>query len=394
MKFLFSFLTFGLVSAATMPKKPVKVDNVKVDSPLGAKLMDKARKLENADEIDFTWVADFSIKFQGCHHVTQWNDDAEGEDDVRIETKRLIRFRLCPSDYCTAESAGGCTSDYGDYVIDMNTFLESYFEALEDYNEYRCQYLQEMVCDCQDDDGKGDDFDRDICEYDCYVANNAVECAENNPYNDDEQEEAEEFDLAAAVECQQVKFENQDNNNRRLDQEEEVQYFMGPYCAEQGGAIYLGLFTDDTCSTFADSNGGASTYSQLAGESLPYSAQTLISMDCFSCKEPADFNNDGNDQEDEDQVIEMCENIYEMSGKCESALEATGYVYSANENACNYISGIKVVRKNGIITQVGTKANKTASIFIGIFAVAFVLLAAYVYYLKTKLDRASINISE
>jgi uncharacterized membrane protein (DUF485 family) len=58
------------------------------------------------------------------------------------------------------------------------------------------------------------------------------------------------------------------------------------------------------------------------------------------------------------------------------------------------MEGIKIVRKNGTIIQGSSTANKTASIFIGIFVVAFVLLAAYVYYLKTKLDRASINLSE
>jgi hypothetical protein len=117
-------------------------------------------------------------------------------------------------------------------------------------------------------------------------------------------------------------------------------------------------------------------------------------MDCLSCKEPKDFNQDGNDAQDADEVIEMCEQIYETAGKCEAGLQATGYVAEANNNACNYIAGIKVVRKDGIITQVGSKANKTASIFIGIFVVAFVLLSAYVYYLKTKLDRACINLSD
>ena len=209
----------------------------------------------------------------------------------------------------------------------MPTFLQAYFEAMNDYNEYRCQYIEEMVCSCDDDDGKGDDFDRDICMYDCYVANEVEDiCAENNPYNDDEQEQEEQFDLEGAIECQNVDFENDNNNNNNNNnnnQEEEIEYFMGPYCAEQGGAIYLGLFTDDTCTTFADSNGGASTYSQLAGESLPYSAESLINSNCFSCHEPEDFNNDGNDNEDEDQVIEMCEQIYETAGKCESALAAT-----------------------------------------------------------------------
>lgn len=389
MKFSLCFLTFGLASAA---KRATKVDNVAVNSPLGAKLIENARRLENDAEVDFTWVANFSIKFQGCHHVSQWNEDADDEEDVRIQTKRLIRFRLCPTDTCSLSSASGCKEGYGDYIIDMNTFLESYFDAVDDYNEYRCEYTKEMVCNCDDDDNKGDDFDADICEYDCYVANGIEDiCADGNPYEEDGQDEQEEqFDLKDAVECQQANF---DQNNRKLE-EQEVEYYMGPYCAEQGGAIYLGLFTDDTCTTFADDNGGSSTYSYMAGRSLPYSDDSLISMDCMSCKEPAEYNNEGNDAYDEDEVIEMCEQIYQTAGKCESALAASGYVYEPNENACNYIAGIKVVRKDGIITQVGSKANKTASIFIGIFVVAFVLLAAYVYYLKTKLDRASINLSD
>jgi hypothetical protein len=394
MKFLLSFLTFGLASASQMVEK---LDSLSVESPLGAKLMSKARRLDNADEIDFSWVSDFSIKFQGCHHVSQWNGDANNDgndgEEFKIQTKRLVRFRLCPTDSCSTSSGGGCTSGYGDYIIDMNLFLESYYDAAEEANQYRCEYLASQ-CDCENDDGKGDDFDAEICEYECYVSNNVVDiCSDNNPYTDDEADN-EKFDLADYVECSQAEFNN--NNERRLDQEEEIAYYLGPYCAEQGGAIYMGLFTDETCSAFADSNGGATTYSAIAGDSLPYARKSVITMDCFSCKEPEDYedNNDGNDAQDADQVVEMCEQIYQQSGKCETGLAATGVIYDANEDACNYISGIKVIRKNGIITQVGSKANKTASIFIGIFVVSFVLLAAYVFFLKTKLDRASINLSE
>jgi hypothetical protein len=392
MKFFLAFLHFGLAAAAKVAQVAhPDLNNIKVDSPLGSKIMSSARKLEEA--IDFGWVADFSIKFQGCHHVSQWNDNAEGDEDVRIETKRLIRFRLCPTSSCSPTSASGCTSGYGDYIIDMNTFLAYYYDAVANYNQYRCEALQN-TCNCGDDDGKGDDYDADKCLYDCYVSNGVEDiCADGNPYNDDQQQQDEKFDLADYVECQEAKFENKNNRNRRLDQQ--VQYYMGPYCSEQGGSIFLGLFSDNTCTTFADSNGGATTYSTLSGgTALPYAQQSIITLDCISCKEPQEYNEDGNDAEDDDQVIEFCEEIYSTAGKCETGLQATGVVSSANENACNYIAGIKVVRKDGIITQVGSKANKTASIFIGIFVVAFVLLAAYVYYLKTKLDRASINLSE
>jgi hypothetical protein len=253
-----------------------------------------------------------------------------------------------------------------------------------------------------------------MCLYDCYSAQGVADvCADGNPYAEDGQEQ-EAFQLSNYVECQQTDF-----NFRRLEQEAEdgeedqqedeeqeeeeqqdenenynnVDYFIGPYCSEQGGAINLGLFLDDTCTTYADNKGGSYTYKALTGENLPYSSQSIITNDCLSCQQVNNGDNDNNNN-NAYGVSESCAEIYDEAGKCESILYSSGVVAEPNTNACTYIKGIKVVRRDGIITQVGSKANKTASIFIGIFVVAFVLLAAYVYYLKTKLDRVSINLAE
>jgi hypothetical protein len=376
--------TFSAKKALANMQVPLK--DVKADSPLGAKLLSQARKLDQEEEEDFTWVSGYSIKFQGCHHISQWNDEADGEEDVRIMTKRLVRFRLCPTTDCATANAGGCDSGYGEYIIDMNTYLASYVESLENYNEYRCEYIAEMVCDCADDDGKGDDFDQDICLWDCYVENEVEAiCAENNPYEEEGAEEEEAFELGDYMECARWEV---DNGRRRLDQE--VEYYMGPYCADNGGSIFLGIFTDEACTTYADEYGGKELYKTVTGTDLPYGEASVIDMECFACKEPADINNEGDDADDEDEIIEMCEQLYQQAGKCETNLATGG---TLNTNACTYMEGIKIVRKNGSVMNSST-ANKTASIFIGIFVVAFVLLAAYVYYLKTKLDRASINLSE
>lgn len=391
-RFLSSFLApFSLASAAlpvydNWRMDTTVLDNIPVGSEMGSTIMSQARSLENAAAIDLTWATDYSIKFQGCHHVSQWNDGAYGAEDVRIQTKRLIRFRLCPSKSCSASSSAGCSSAYGDYIIDMNTFLSTYYQAVENYNQYRCQATLQK-CDCQNDDGQADDFSVEACEYKCYSTYGMVDVCHAQDPNSNNQQQAETFQLADYVGCAQVQLQ-------QAEGQEDVKYYIGPYCAEQGGSIYLGLFTDDTCTQYADSYKGSSTYKSLVGQSLPYAKQSIITQDCLSCKEPQEYNQHGDDAEDEDQVSEMCEQVYYTAGKCETSLKSTGYLYQVNENACNYISGIKVVRKDGIITQVGSKANKTASIFIGIFVVAFVLLAAYVYYLKTKLDRVSINFAD
>jgi len=395
-----AFKRKSLSKTAALAKTAMEGD-IKATSKLGRDLMSKARKLDdgnnnnnnNDEDFEPLWVADYSIKFQGCHHISQWNEEADGEEDVKVQTKRLVRFRLCPTDACTTESGAGCSSEYGEYVIDMNIYLEAYMQSVMAYWEYQCELLEEGDCACENAN------DEEICQWDCFVEKGVEEyCADENPYNQDNGEEEVEFELEEFMYCANFDFPDQ-NNRRKLNGGDEIEYFVGPYCSSQGGSINLGLFMDETCTTFADDEGGTSTFYQGTGIPLPYSSENIINMDCLSCKEPVedDENNDGNDNEDEDEVTEMCEEMYRSAGKCEEGLydvisSAGGYV---NNNACNYMEGIKIIRMDGSVQSGGLGgANKTASIFIGIFAVAFVLLAAYVYYLKTKLDRASINLAE
>ena len=57
--------------------------------------------------------------------MEQWNrsNNDHGEDRDRILSKNLVRFRLCPLSSCSSSSTEGYTSKYGDYVIDLDTFL-------------------------------------------------------------------------------------------------------------------------------------------------------------------------------------------------------------------------------------------------------------------------------
>jgi hypothetical protein len=386
MKLALALLSYLVVSLAAPVVVVVatpqlhELKDIPADSTLGMKLLANARQLDqNNAAYESTWISGYSIKFQGCHHISQWNEQANGNDDVRIATKRLVRFRLCPTGSCSSSSAKGCSGGYGDYIIDMNTYLAAYIEAKQEYQQFRCDYLYNYVCQC---DNNGDDnYSQEKCLWDCYAGHNMDGvCMENNPYNaNNGGNNAQQFNLGNYMYCAQASFN--------------AAYYVGPYCASQGGSIYLGVFTDDACTTFADNSGGRETYYQLAGDDLPYGKANLVDMDCFSCQEPAENNNDGNDAQDADTVADVCETIYTAAGKCESNLPS-GTSYSPNTSACNYMEGIKIVRKDGTVVTAEAKANKTASVFIGLFIVAFVLLSAYVYYLKTKLDRASINLAE
>ncbi|KAL3759714.1 hypothetical protein ACHAWU_008208 [Discostella pseudostelligera] len=394
------FATALGLSAAAMEVTPKAA--ISATSRIGQNVLSKARRLEDANaEISYTWVANMSLKFQGCYHTQTWNGEANGDEDVKISTQRLVRFRLCPSSSCTMENAAGCSAGYGDYIIGMEEYLQAYFEAVEEDQKYSCEYEKNYGdCICNGEN-QGDDFNAEYCEYDCYMGKGMEYCVDKNPYeenNGNNNKQNQEMELREMAECRQLEVNNNNNNRRQLE-DAQAAYYLGAYCSENGGSIHLGLFTEETCSQFADANAGATTYATLTGKSLPYSGTTLIGSECMSCKEPQEVNQNGenqnnaNDQEDADQVKEVCEQLYANSGKCEANLSNSNVKYP-NNNACNFMQGIKIVRKNGTIIRGAGSLNTTASIFIGLFACSFVLIGGYVYYLKTKLDRARVNLSE
>ena len=341
------------VVAADRHALPVQGD-IKVGSTLGRKIMQNARSLENNRDMNFDFVINYSIKFQGCHHVSQWNADADDEDDVRIKTKRLVRFRLCPTDSCTNSRSAGCNSKFGDYVVDLNTFTSSYLETVMEEKDDICYNTQ---YECKQQCNNGDDGDCMIACYDEYGVSFCLNDDDNNNQNDG-------FDPSDYAECAQF-----DLNNGRRRLADDVEYYVGPYCADQGGEIHLGLFTDDTCTTFAQN--GESTFANAMGYELPYSDTSLISTLCLACG-----RNDGNGNY---EMKDVCNNVYGISGKCETKMS----VDYPNESACTYIEGIKIIRDDGVIRTSAVKKSKAAAVAIGLFLTMAVLLAGYVYYLRT-----------
>lgn len=350
----------------------VVAGDINSNSIVGQHLLNTARQLnnnnqQNAEYAD-PWLSGYSIKFQGCHTIKQWNYAADDESDVRVMSKSLVRFRMCPSDSCVANKAAGCTTGYGDYVVDMSDFMGSWWEASRQNIEYACYEYLQTSCSCNDDDQQADDFNRDYCEYDCFNSAAKPECIDRNPYEEQEGgNNQNQFNAEDYMTCTQVKFNN--NNKRQLnDNNNEEKYYVGPYCSGQGGSVFLGMFTDDACTVFSEV-----TYESLSGIALPYSTTTLVDASCVSCLE---HNMEDQKQEQEggygdtDQVSESCENLYTEAGKCESSY-AEGVVSSPNNNACTYMEGIKIVREDGMVYKSAVTKNTMATSFIVVFAFAF-----------------------
>lgn len=247
----------------------------------------------------------------------------------------------------------------------MDTFVEAYLTAMEDEKEDICA---DAATDCQAQCPNNDDD----CMTTCYTSIDLSYCLsdDNNDGGFDPKEYAfcQEFNMA----------------RRRLDQnnaDAANQYFIGSFCADQGGDIHLGLFTDDTCTSFASN--GYSLFQTYTGYAMPYSETSLVTTRCLSCGQAAD---DGSASYTSKEV---CESPYKMAGKCETKMS----IDYPNESSCNYIEGIKIIREDGVIRTSAVKKSKAAAVGIGLFTTMSVLLAAYVYYLRTKLARAQINLA-
>jgi hypothetical protein len=139
---------------------------------------------------------------------------------------------------------------------------------------------------------------------------------------------------------------------------------------------------DETCS-FAAPQGIYNKFS--LGKYIPYQSESLVESGCISCAEPKDYNQQNyNDQQDADDVTEVCERLYEESGKCETNVN----IYYKNNYGCEFIKSLKAS---------GTKmSNKSvaipAKIFATLFAATTVIFGGIAYFLHHKVQRGSVNL--
>ena len=242
----------------------------------------------------------------------------------------------------------------------------------------------------------------DTCR--CYAAAGLTCEEQNNKNNNNNNNNGLEFNLQDAVRCGEVKGYDKDtlqyylyqggNNQAQYNynyngnnNNNEMKLSMGPYCSNDGTSIFMGLFLDETCSVAAP----AGLYEKLSyGSAMPYSTTSLVEHNCMSCVEPADNNNKNQgDEMDADTLLEVCENVYLESGKCETGL-ADGVTYYKNEMGCSYIATLHAPNK-----KKSSGASVSASkVFVGLFAVTTVVFGGVAYHLYQKVRRQKVNLGE
>jgi len=262
---------------------------------------------EEEQEID---LSGYTVKYVKCQFVKSYDDELAEDEEAGtvLATNRFIIFRLCPSE--------SCTYNYGEYLVDMDAYLESAVEYHQEQQEEMCNYCDE-VC-AADDDGGGrklrklqQDVSCDTCVDEC----NDIANMEDNGY----------VDASNFVQCQQI-----------AEQDDGTAYYAGAMCANSGAKIKIGVFSDEDCSQ-PESSLSVEDY---VGAKLSTSLmRNIYSGSGVSCIKPnweveeendeEDENEDEEEEEEEVEINEMCNELYEAAGKCEN-------VHGFAESIVNY----------------------------------------------------------
>lgn len=218
------------------------------------------------------------------------------------------------------------------------------------------------------------------------------------------------------------------------------EYFIGPYCSSSGDAIHLGVFLDEGCSVPAESG----IYEQMNyGKALPYSTTSMVEMDCISCMEvdENDNNNDdgnnnnnnvsvyiinvgcvglvcvfhyfdifisaqqltlvfpssplqqnnNNDDYEEPVVNELCEQMYESAGRCETNLN----VAYPDTSACDFINTIlpKLEGTSRSLFNGSGSGGGAAVGFAWMFGILSMTLGVYSFLLYRRLRRSNVALN-
>jgi len=358
----FLFTVFAVNVDAKLRK--LNVDSLAVHSKAGKKLLSKARRLD--EDVDYSWMPGYTFQFQKCY---QW--DAYGREENENKEKSIV-FRACPQGDC------GSNCKYGaDYIVQLRDYVEAYTDAKQNLREYNCQMV-ENNCECDDDQ-----VDDETCAYNCYAAAGLNYCQdEDNQFEVQDYAECAQLEMNAEEEEEEEEGEEdgeEDGEDRKLD--EEAALYGGLYCSDDGSAVLLGAFTDEECTYLDTSN----TYYQATGQSLPYSSKSIIGSGCVSCQNP--YYADGDDDNADNQVNEMCTELYDQAGKCETDMN----INYPTTDACTYINNV-VPNLEKLYN--GQKANSAATGWAWFFAITTVGLAGFIGYQTVNGKRASISLAD
>jgi len=348
----------------------------------------------------------YSIKFVKCQFVKAYSDElAEEGAETVLATNRFIVFRLCVT------GASSCSTNYGEYVVDMDTYLNYMVEYKQEEQEAMCEACgencaqeyddanadEEEEAEDEEEDEDGDErrlrrfkrkLDGAVDGYTSDCTTCVDDCAKI-----DAMEENYYLDASNFIACQVVQGDDDDGGGAVL--------YGGPMCGSQGTKIKIGVFTDEDC-MFLDSSLDVEDYlADEDGNQMKLSHALLKTT--YDNSDPISCLDDAEENAYYAATREICTNLYDGAGKCESIYSfaqtaAMSQEQSDNEElVCGYIDSLNsgtysqdgeiVVGGNPTYTPGGTSTTGGQKFALTFFILGTVGLAVYAAMLHSQLTK-------
>lgn len=379
---LFIALSFTLLSAANGTIFSNAISKEISTTSASIALSETPRQLNNNNKnnyYDLSFLTNYDIKFNGCYTGSAYQNDMGFRDML------LAKFQLCPTDSKNCKNGG-------DYVVSMQDFVETYVQAKMNAQQYQCTSTYESCgyyC-------SGSDY-YDTCVSNCF-SKAGVDYSYCSTYypagnNNNKNNKNNDFEVWRFIECNSINGghdnnKNNNNNNNNNNGENQQYYYVGAYCANKGTQVRLGLYSDWKCTASVP----ATMYETLTGYQLPFTNSSIIGSESLNCMSHNQNNNNKNNNNNNNnnggnQALEVCQNVYQSSAKCESNMQ----IETKDTSSCPYVNkGVVQVSKAMAGDYNGTPSKLSAvvpTIFATLFGISTFLSCGYIYYLRHVLNK-------
>lgn len=265
-------------------------------------------------------LSTYTLQFQKCQFRKQYATDCDSYQSGYscLETKRFAVFRLCP----TSSSYGSCNTNYGEYMIDLETFLKA---TTEYYINVQQTYCQQCNSYCSGNNERSltsssssSSSSSSLCSSCVTPCHTYKQLQQNSQY----------VDATKYVTCQYIS----------TDSSSGVSYYAGPMCSSNGSKIKIGVFKDDQCTVLVSNTDMDSLLSANNGQTTYLTHIILKKVYTNSCISCGDTTNNENT---------VCQTLYEYSDKCE-----TPHGFGSSSRSSSSLSSSQLTYEKNICTMI------------------------------------------